>query len=358
VSEKLISISSSIKLFILILIILDLVCFYYYYLDTSKALGFSFIIFMQIPTILILVIFNFDTKYEKSIFDKIHNLINFFFKDPLLFIFFISLFCIVSLIIRIPILDFLQVNPLNIVVIIPIFIGSLFPFLIVIYICMIYITFQEFSYNNLLNFLINSINMKNIKYLIIVITFLCLCKFIIIIFFFDITLDFSAITESISSKLNMNINKLLNPVHPNIGNNNGPQVPAPDPSSNYVPEPAPGNASPIDPSIGIQETTHVSTEQFAGFLGQERDVFLNSQKPGPYKTAMEPKMKELSYDFRRYAGSSIYNKAAISMRRTHPELFSDNPGLTVVNEGFITSIRNLNYDIPITNLYYDAFNTN
>ena len=73
---------------------------------------------------------------------------------------------------------------------------------------------------------------------------------------------------------------------------------------------------------------------------------------------MEPKMKELSYDFRRYAGSSIYNKAAISMRRTHPELFSDNPGLTVVNEGFITSIRNLNYDIPITNLYYDAFNTN
>ena len=198
--DQLAIISKSIKLFILVLIILDLISFYHYSSNILSVLCFILIVFMQIP-IVIIVIINSYTEYEENILDKIRRLINFFFHDPLCAIIIILLFYIVSLIIRIPILQFLQVNTLNVVLIIPIFIGTLLPFLILIHFCAIYITFQEFNYDNLLKFLINSINMKNIKYLIIVITFFCICKIFIFIYFFDLTLDFFAITEPTSTRL-------------------------------------------------------------------------------------------------------------------------------------------------------------
>ncbi len=218
-----------------------------------------------------------------------------------------------------------------------------------------YMTYQEFKYDNFLKFLFNSINMKNIKYLIIIITFLCLCKIFIFIYFFDLTLDFSGITEARSTILNMNINKLLNPGGPNVGNNGpqvptpgGPQVPVPDPLPNHDPAPTSATAPLLDPSIGTAEISHVSTEQFATFLEQERRNFMVNQEGRAYISDMDPKMRELGYDFRKHKGGSIYNKAAVSIRRDHPELFTyPLPGLTVVNKEFIISIRNLNYNVPI-----------
>ena len=344
--DQLATISSSIKLFILVLIILDLISFYHFSSDLLKVLSFILIVFMQIPIVMIVVI-NSYTEYEENISDKIRRLINFFFNDPLCAIIFILLFSIVSLIIRIPILQFLQVNTLNLVLIIPIFIGTLLPFLILIHLFAIYMTFQEFNYDNLLNFLIKTINMKNIKYLIIVITFFCLCKIFIFIYFFDLTLDFSAITEPASTKLFMNINKLLNS-NPNIGNNNTPQVPVPDPVPNPAPDPGPpADAPPVNVPVGQNEVTHVSTRHLAETLTVQRQINLDDQKVGPFRVPVDPELKELGYDFRLSKQSPIYNKALISVRRDYPGLFNNTPGLTKLSSDFIADIRNLHYNIPI-----------
>ena len=91
----------------------------------------------------------------------------------------------------------------------------------------------------------------------------------------------------------------------------------------------------------------MATRHLADHLLSEQRIYREDQHVGPFRTPLDPKLRDLGYDFRATRESSIYNRALISVRHDHPGLFTHVPGVTLVTDDFITDIRNLSYNIAI-----------